>query len=111
MLPRKGPYEIIVEVLRIASGGSKKTRLRETVGMNYPQFVRYLEALHESGLLIEEYGLWWTTKKGLVFVVACEKCCSLLNDSNSQRLPPLSRFSKAIQNDEAPDVTTLQKPR
>lgn len=100
-----------MEVLRIASRGSKKTCIRESVGMNYPQFVRYLEALHESGLLIEESGLWRTTKKGLVFVVACEKCCSLLNDSIEQRLPPLSRFSKAIQNDEAPDVTTLRMPR
>jgi predicted transcriptional regulator len=89
MLRRKGPYEIIVEVLRIASGGSKKTCIRESVGMNYPQFVRYLEALHKSGLLIEEYGLWRTTKKGLIFVVACEKCRSLLNDSNAQRSPLL----------------------
>jgi predicted transcriptional regulator len=89
MLRRKGPYEIIVEVLRIASGGSKKTCIRESVGMNYPQFVRYLEALHESGLLTEEYGLWRTTKKGLIFVVACEKCRSLLNDSNAKRSPLL----------------------
>jgi predicted transcriptional regulator len=89
MLRRKGPYAIIVEVLRIASRGSKKTCIRESVGMNYPQFVRYLEALHKSGLLIEESGLWRTTKKGLVFVVACEKCRSLLNDSIEQRSPPL----------------------
>ena len=84
--------ELIIEFrpkdLGIASRGSKKICIRESVGMNYPQFVRYLEALHESGLLIEESGLWRTTKKGLIFVVACEKCCSLLNDSNAQRSPP-----------------------
>jgi predicted transcriptional regulator len=68
-------HEIVMEILRKAALGRKKTVLIADVGLSYVQAKQYLTTLFEKGLLeIDKKNLLKTTKKGLELVEKCDRC-------------------------------------
>jgi len=72
---RRDRHDIIIDILRKASSGTRKTELMSDVGLSYTQTKQYLNVLLNNGLLetIEKRRLR-TTKKGLEFLEKCSEC-------------------------------------
>jgi len=72
---RRDRHDIIIDILRKAASGTKKTKMMSDVGLSYTQAKQYLDVLLNNGLLetIENRHLR-TTKKGLEFLEKCSEC-------------------------------------
>lgn len=75
---RRTRQDIVLEILRTAEGGAKKTHIMYEAHLSYPQLQKYLNALKKADFLAEESGIWKTTKKGLHVIEACKICHNLL---------------------------------
>jgi len=67
MSHRRSHIEIIVEILRIARKGAKKTRIVYGANLNFKILAEYLERLEEAGLIVrcpDDSGMVKTTEKG-----------------------------------------------
>jgi len=71
-------HDIIMEILKVAKNGKRKTNIMEKVGLSYFQLKKYLSALEKAGFISEGSGIWKTTEKGLHVVEACDICHRLL---------------------------------
>jgi len=79
---RRARHDIIMEILKVAKGSSKKkTQIMYKARLSYSQLERYLNALKNGGFLSEESGLWKTTEKGLHVLEACEICLRLTRET------------------------------
>lgn len=68
-------HDIVIDILRKATSGKKKTELMRDAGLSYLQTKQYLRILLEKGLLeIGEQHHFKTTKKGLEFLEKCGDC-------------------------------------
>lgn len=67
-------HDIIMEILKAAKGGEKKTRIMQTAQLSFHQLEQYLNALNHAGFIAEETGFRKTTEKGLHVIEACEIC-------------------------------------
>lgn len=75
---KRSPHEIIMEILKIAQNGVRKTRIMYKVNLSFRQLQEYLEALNEAGFLEKNQDAWQTTEDGLVVIKACELCHRLM---------------------------------
>lgn len=79
---RRDVHDLVVAMLTFARTERRKSHIMNKVGLNYRQFVRYLECLERSGFIAEESGLWKTTDKGAHIIEACQMCRRLAHEFN-----------------------------
>jgi predicted transcriptional regulator len=77
---RRARHDIIMEVLRAAENGVKKTKIMYKASLSFPQLGHYLTALKNASFITEESGVWKTTEKGLHVIEACKICHRLLEE-------------------------------
>ncbi|MBX5326317.1 MAG: winged helix-turn-helix domain-containing protein [Candidatus Bathyarchaeia archaeon] len=65
---RRDRHDIVVDILKTAIGGIKKTNLMHRAKLSHTQLKIYLHVLNDNGLLENSNGLLRTTSKGLQFV-------------------------------------------
>lgn len=66
---RRDKIEIIVDILKVALHGAKKTHIVYKANLNFTVFKRYLIGLEEKGLLMKiNGGHYITTQKGSQFL-------------------------------------------
>lgn len=75
---RRTRHITVVEILKKAKGGARKTHIMYEVGLSHDQNEQYLNALRKDGLITEESGTWKTTEKGRHVIEACEICHKLV---------------------------------
>ena len=77
---RRSPRDIMADLLKIAKGGSKKTRLVYQGNLNFKVITPYLKQLEEKGFLEynEETRTYFTTEAGLQFVEAYNRLESFM---------------------------------
>jgi len=67
-MAKRNDMEICGEVLRVALGGARKTRIVYKANLNFSTVERYLGMLEKGGLLRADGRLYWTTEKGVSFL-------------------------------------------
>ncbi len=77
---RRARHDIIMEVLKAAENGVKKTKIMYKASLSFPQLENYLTALENAGFITEKSGIWKTTEKGLHVIEACKICQRLLTE-------------------------------
>jgi predicted transcriptional regulator len=77
---RRARHDIIMEILKTAKGGEKKTQIMYKARLSFSQLEQYLNALKNGGFITEESGVWRTTEKGLHVIEACEICLSFTRE-------------------------------
>jgi predicted transcriptional regulator len=77
---RRARHDIIMEILKTAKGGEKKTQIMYKARLSFSQLEQYLNALKKGGFITEEAGVWRTTEKGLHVIGACEICLRLTEE-------------------------------
>jgi len=77
---RRVRHDIIMEILKIAKNGTRKTRIMEKARLSYAQLEKYLNALKQADFLTEESGIWKTTQNGLHVIKACQICSRLIKE-------------------------------
>jgi predicted transcriptional regulator len=65
---RRDRHDIVVDILKTARGGVKRTNLMHKAKLSHTQLKLYLYVLNENGLLESNNGLVKTTTKGTQFV-------------------------------------------
>lgn len=65
---RRNEMDICADVLRIARGGARKTRIVYAGNLNFKIVKRYLSRLMEPGLLVFRDGIYVTTDMGVRFL-------------------------------------------
>ncbi len=77
---RRARHDIIMEVLKAAENGVKKTHIMYKASLSFDQLKQYLNALKKENFITEECGIWKTNEKGLHVIEACKICQRLLTD-------------------------------
>lgn len=80
MSHRRGRHDIIMEILKIAKKGTKKTNIMYRARLSHMQLEKYLAALEKGDFIAEESTIWKTTRKGLAVIEACELCQHLVEE-------------------------------
>ena len=65
---RRDRHDIVVDILKTARSGIKRTNLMHKAKLSHTQLKLYLYVLNENGLLESNNGLVRTTTKGTQFV-------------------------------------------
>ena len=69
---RRDRHDIVVDMLKNAKGGIKRTNLMHKAKLSHTQLKLYLYVLNENGLLESSNGLLKTTRKGAEFIKVFE---------------------------------------
>lgn len=69
---RRDRHDIVVDILKTAHGGIKRTNLMRKAKLSHTQLKLYLYVLNENGLLESSDGLVKTTSRGTRFVKILE---------------------------------------
>ena len=77
---RRVRCDIILEILKSAKDGEKKTRIMQKARLSFSQLEQYLGGLEKAGFMFEESGIWKTTEKGLHVIEACKICLRLTEE-------------------------------
>jgi len=77
---RRTRHTIVVEILKNAKNGERKTSLMYKSSLSFTQIEQYLNALKKTGFITEKSGFWKTTEKGLHVIEACELCLRLTKE-------------------------------
>ena len=77
---RRVRHEIIMEILKLAKKGIKKTDILFKARLSFYMLEKYLDALKEADFITEESGIWKTTEKGFHVIEACEICHRLIKE-------------------------------
>jgi len=77
---RRARHDIIMEILKNAKNGAKKTNIMYKSSLSFDQLEKYLTALKKAGFITEKSGIWETTEKGLHVIEACEICLRLTEE-------------------------------
>lgn len=73
-------HDLIMEILKVAKKGIKKTHILYKVRLSHGMLEKYLDALKEADFITEESGIWKTTEKGFHVIEACEICHRLIKE-------------------------------
>jgi len=77
---RRARHDIIMEILKVAENGTKKTNILYKAHLNFSQLEKYLDALKKADFITEESGIWKTTEKGFHAIEACKICHRLMKE-------------------------------
>ena len=78
---RRARHDIIMEILKAAENGVKKTHIMYKASLSFDQLQKYLNALKKGDFITEESNIWKTTEKGLHVIEACNICHRLLEET------------------------------
>jgi len=78
-MKKRNDIDICADVLRIAKGGAKKTRIVYGANLNFKIVKSYLLRLMESGLLVFRDEVYCTTVIGLTFLEVYCRLKSMLD--------------------------------
>jgi predicted transcriptional regulator len=67
-LRRRDRHDIIVEILKTAREGEKKTYIMYKARLSHSQLKLYLGMLNRNGMIVNDSGVYKTTSKGLSFI-------------------------------------------
>ncbi|MCK4222827.1 hypothetical protein KAX01_00890 [Candidatus Bathyarchaeota archaeon] len=67
-MQRRDRHDIVAEILKTAMNGQKKTCIMYKARLSHSQLKYYLSLLNQSGLIMNDDGVYKTTSKGLVFI-------------------------------------------
>ena len=67
-LRRRDRHDIIVEILKTAKEGEKKTYIMYKARLSHAQLKSYLDLLNQNGMIMSFDGVYQTTSKGLNFI-------------------------------------------
>ena len=67
-LRRRDRHDIIVEILKTAKEGEKKTYIMYKARLSHSQLKLYLGILDRNGMIMKDNGVYRTTSKGLSFI-------------------------------------------
>jgi predicted transcriptional regulator len=85
-LKRRDKHDIVLDILKIARVGKRKTHIMYKAKLSYGQLKLYLELLNDRGLLeSNDGGFYQTTSKGLAFIRTYEEI-SLFKVSPENRI-------------------------
>ena len=70
---RRNDLDIQADLLGIASGGAKKTRLVYQANLNFRIIKKYLKLLTDKRFIEERDGVYYTTVRGHMFVTQFEE--------------------------------------
>lgn len=70
---RRNDLDIQADLLGIASGGAKKTRLVYQANLNFAMIRKYLKLLTDKDFIEERDGVYHTTVRGQMFVTQYEQ--------------------------------------
>lgn len=70
---RRDKHDIVLDILKIAKGGKRKTQIMYKAKLSYDQLKAYLELLNDRGLLESNDGFYHTTSKGLDYIKTYEE--------------------------------------
>jgi len=70
---RRDKHEIVLDILKIARSGKRKTQIMYKAKLSYGQLKAYLELLNDRGLLESNNGFYHTTSKGIDFIRTYEE--------------------------------------
>ena len=79
---RRVRHDIIMEILKMAKNGTRKTKIMYKVRLSFAQLEQHLKALKVADFIAEESGVWKTTEKGLHVIKACKICHRLLKEAS-----------------------------
>lgn len=65
---RRNNLDISAEILNLAKGGTRKTRLVYQANLNFTLLKKYLKKLLDRGLIETVDGIIFTTNKGIEFL-------------------------------------------
>lgn len=82
---RRDKHDIVLDILKIARGGKRKTHIMYKAKLSYGQLKGYLGLLNDRGLLESNNGVYHTTSKGLNFIKTYEEI-SLFKLSSENRM-------------------------
>jgi len=82
---RRDKHDIVLDILKIARNGKRKTHIMYRAKLSYDQLKAYLELLNDRGLLESNNGFYRTTSKGLDFIKTYEEI-SLFKTSSGNRI-------------------------
>jgi len=82
---RRDKHDIVLDILKIARSGKRKTHIMYKAKLSYCQLKAYLELLNDRGLLESNDGFYHTTSKGLNFIKIYEEI-SLFKASSENRM-------------------------
>jgi len=68
IIKRRDRHDIIVDILKTARDGKKKTQIMYKAKLSHAQLKLYLDVLRKSGLLENNDGVFKTTRKGLQLI-------------------------------------------
>jgi len=82
---RRAAPQIILEILELAKGGSKRTNIMNECNMSFSQATSYLDILSDAGWIKEDSeGNWFTTEKGRNVCTTCQKCKEIFNEMKDE---------------------------
>jgi predicted transcriptional regulator len=85
---RRARHDIIMNILKSAVNGAKKTVIMYKAGLSFAQLEQYLNALKKADFIAEKSGIWKTTEKGLHVIEACKICLRLMKESVDRKAKP-----------------------
>ena len=83
-LKRRDKHDIVLDILKIARGGKRKTQIMYKAKLSYSQLKEYIELLNDKGLLESNDGFYHTTRKGLDFIRTYEEISLFRTPSEKQ---------------------------
>ena len=84
-MARRGKVDIIADILKVAKGGSKRTRVVYETNLNFTIFKEYLDVLVERGLIERFDGQVYTTDRGLEYIRIYDDLYELMDLNGSKR--------------------------
>jgi len=84
-MARRGKIDIIADILKVAKGGSKRTRVVYETNLNFTIFQKYLDVLVERGLIENFNGQVYTTDRGFEYIRIYDDLYELMDLNWSKR--------------------------
>ncbi|MCD6509010.1 MAG: hypothetical protein J7L11_01270 [Thermoprotei archaeon] len=86
MPSRRSYLDIVHDILRVALGGARKTRIMYEANLSYRQLKEYLELLLSSRMLALRGDAYHTTEKGRKFIKEYQELKCKLKKNNNNNL-------------------------
>jgi len=79
---RRNNIEVLVKILELTQNGKRKTKIMYQCNLSYPATVKAINFLLEKGMMEKRSPLYYTTSKGLEFLMKFRELEQLLKVEN-----------------------------
>jgi predicted transcriptional regulator len=81
---RRNNLEVLAKILELTEKGKRKTNIMYQCNLSYPATVRAINFLLERGMIEKRSPLYYTTSKGLEFLMKFRELEQLLKAGNTE---------------------------